>query len=116
MSGRRPLTVGLVVSCLVLAGCGGTDDTLADHPNPTLGPSVTQSAAVAAALEVSPGEVVEVLDDVDNGTLVYDVRVQGEDGVLVRTLVARNTGEVVVVQQLLDDGRVPNDGGPVDLP
>jgi hypothetical protein len=113
---KRTVATVVVLAALVVAGCGGTDDTLADNPNPTLGPAVTQQAAVDAALQATPGELVEVLVATEDGVATYDVRVRRDDGVLVRTLVSQNTGAVIVSEQLLDDGRVPNDSGLVDLP
>jgi uncharacterized membrane protein YkoI len=108
--------VALMLLAFGVAACGGTDDTLADNPDPTYGPSITASEAETIALEATPGTLVETRVDVDRGVLVFDVVVERDDGVLVATQVAANTGEVLKAEQLLEDGRVPSDGGPVDSP
>jgi uncharacterized membrane protein YkoI len=105
--------VALLVSA---SACGGTDDTLADNPDPTYGPSITVAEAEAIALEATPGSLVETRTDVDRGVLVFDVVIERDDGVVVATQVEANTGEVLKAEQLLEDGRVPNDGGLIEAP
>jgi uncharacterized membrane protein YkoI len=111
----RATLIGLAVA-LLLAGCGGTDDSLADSPDEVYGPAITEQEAVDAALARTPGEVVDVVVDADRGTSVFSVVIRRSDGVLVATTVEANTGEVLKAEQLTDDGRVPGDGGPVDSP
>lgn len=111
----RATLVGLAVA-LLLAGCGGTDDSLADNPDEVYGPAITEQEAVDTALARTPGEVVAVVVDADRGISVFSVVIRRSDGVLVATTVEANTGEVLKAEQLTDDGRVPGDGGPVDSP
>lgn len=111
----RTVLVGVAVA-IVATGCGGTDDSLADNPDPVYGPAITEQQAVDAALTVTPGEVVDVVVDTDRGMSVLSVVIRRSDGVLVATTVEANTGEVLKAEQLTDDGRVPGDGGPVDTP
>jgi hypothetical protein len=109
-------TAGALLAVALLGGCGGTDDTLADNPDPTWGPAISQDEAVRIAGQVTAGDVVEVRQDSDRGVLVFDVITQDADGVLTLTQVAANTGEVLKAEQLLPDGRVPSDGGGVEAP
>ena len=114
---RRATAAAVLVAVTLLGGCSsGTDDTLADHPDPTWGPAISQDDAVRIAGEATPGELVEVRQDADRGVLVFDVVTKDADGVLTLTQVAANTGEVLKAEQLLDDGRVPSDGGGVETP
>ena len=105
-----------VLGAFLAGGCGGTDDTLADNPDPVYGPAITEQQAVDAALAATPGEVVEVIIDADRGTSVFSVVIRRPDDVLVATTVEANTGDILKAEQLTDDGRVPGDGGPVDTP
>jgi hypothetical protein len=116
MQSRRVAASAILAVVTLLGGCGGTDDTLADHPDPTYGPAISQDEAVRIAGEVTPGDVVEVRKDADRGVLVFDVITKDADGVLILTQVAANTGEVLKAEQLLPDGRVPSDGGGVETP
>jgi uncharacterized membrane protein YkoI len=111
----RALAGGVLAGAL-LAGCGGTDDTLADNPDPTYGPAITEEQAVTIAAAVTPGSLVEVRQDADRGVAVFDVVTKDDEGVLTLTQVAANTGEVLKAEQLLPDGRVPSDGGGVEAP
>ncbi|HYO17112.1 MAG TPA: PepSY domain-containing protein [Dermatophilaceae bacterium] len=113
---RAATAAALLAVVTLLGGCGGTNDTLADHPDPTFGPAISQDDAVRIAGEVTPGDLVEVLQDADRGVLVFDVVTKDADGVLTLTQVAANTGEVLKAEQLLADGRVPSDGGEVAAP
>ena len=113
---RRTAAAAILAVVMLLAACGGTDDTLADNPDPTWGPAISQDEAVRIASETTPGDVVEVRQDADRGVLVFDVITRDADGVLTLTQVAANTGEVLKAEQLLDDGRVPSDGGEVEAP
>jgi uncharacterized membrane protein YkoI len=106
----------VIVTALLTGGCGGTDDSLADNPDPVYGPAITEQQAVDAALAVTPGEVVDVVIDADRGTSVFSVVIRRSDDVLVATTVEANTGEVLKAEQLTEDGRVPGDGGPVNTP
>lgn len=116
LQSRRSLAAAMLAAITLLGGCGGTDDTLADHPDPTWGPAISQDEAVRIAGEETPGELVEVRQDADRGVLVFDVITRDADGVLTLTQVAANTGEVLKAEQLLSDGRVPSDGGAVEAP
>jgi uncharacterized membrane protein YkoI len=113
---RARATIAAVAIAFVVAGCGGTDDSLADNPDPVYGPAITEQQAVDAALAVTAGDVVDVVVDADRGTSVFSVVIRRSDGVLVETTIEANTGEVLKAEQLTDDGRVPGDGGPVDTP
>jgi uncharacterized membrane protein YkoI len=117
MQSRRATAAAVLVIVTLLGGCSsGTDDTLADHPDPTWGPAISQEDAVRIAGEVTPGDVVEVREDSDRGVAVFDVVTKDADGILTLTQVAANTGEVLKAEQLLADGRVPSDGGEVEAP
>jgi uncharacterized membrane protein YkoI len=116
MQSRRATVVAALAVVALLAGCGGTDDTLSDNPDPTYGPAISQAEAVRIAGEATPGELVEVREDADRGVLVFDVITKDSAGTLTLTQVAANTGEVLKAEQLLPDGRVPSDGGTVESP
>jgi uncharacterized membrane protein YkoI len=113
---RAATAAAMLAVVTLLGGCGGTDDTLADHPDPTWGPAISKEEAVRVAGEVTPGELVEVRQEADRGVLVFDVVTKDADGVLTLTQVAANTGEVLKAEELLADGRVPSDGGEVEAP
>ena len=51
----RPIAASAVLVVTLLGGCGGTDDTLADHPDPTWGPAISQDDAMRIAGRGDPG-------------------------------------------------------------
>lgn len=116
MATMNKRVVAAVVLGILLAGCGGTNDSLSDNPDPTYGPAISEAEAVRIAQDVTPGEVVETVADTDRGVAVFDVITRDDDGNLTSTQVAANTGEVLKAERLLPDGRVPADGGPVEAP
>ena len=74
---------------------------------------VDQAAAERAALETVPGQVRETeLETSDNGYVVYDIEVAGDDGKNHEVKVDAGNGEIL--QQDLEDEADDSDAGEVD--
>ena len=68
---------------------------------------VTEEAAIAAALEVVPGEVQEVELEREDGAQVYEIEILAEDGSETEVEIAAATGDVLEIER--EDGKCDKD-------